>query len=180
MMLNAAISMKPEPIPPGIPIKPEDMEARRNDSIKSHIELCRTTYPNNPAIELLATTFYVKTKQYPLALAAVDTIDKSVGGDPYLDVTRAQIYMQTADSERAAQVADTALTKVPELLPAYEVAACAAAYTGKYDRSVEVLDQMYRKFGVELSDDLKTDPNLRGLLKSPSYLDWKSKLVHAK
>ena len=175
LMLNAAVQTKPNPVPPGIPIKPEEIEAKRNDFIKSKIDYYRATYPDDPAIELAATSFYLNTRQYASAIASVDRFDNSIGRDPYLDVLRAQVYLLDDDLKQAAPLADYALAKLPDISAAYEVAIDAAVHAGKNDRAITILDQMHEKLGAELSDGLKSDPKIRKFMDSPEYLEWKSK-----
>ncbi len=175
LMLNAAVQIKSNPVPPGIPVKPEEMEAKRNDFIKSKIEQYRATYPDDSAIELAATSFYLNTRQYAAAISSVDSFEKSIGNDPYLNVLRAQIYLLDDNVKRAAATADDALEKLPDMSAAYEVALDVAVRAGNNDRAITILDQMRGRFGGELSDGLKSDPKMKEFLGSPEYLEWKSK-----
>ena len=175
IMLNAAVQMKSDPIPPGIPIKSEEMESKRNSSIKSKVEQYRAAYPNDPAVELAATSFYLNTKQYPQAIGSIDRFDNVIGHDPYLDVMRAQIYLLSGDVEQAARLAEKALTKVPDVSAVYEVAIDAAIPPEKMIGQSRVLNQMHGRFGGRLSDDVKGDPKLLEFLNSPAYREWEKR-----
>lgn len=48
-------------------------------------------YPGDPAIDLLCLESFIRERKFAEARAAVDRIDKLVGGDPYLNVVRTRI-----------------------------------------------------------------------------------------
>ena len=73
----------------------------------------RGAFPNDPAIDLLSINYYLNNKQYPKALASIDRVDKSVGGDPYLDVQRAEMYIFMRDFNKARPALARGLKAVP-------------------------------------------------------------------
>ncbi|GAB4135324.1 MAG: hypothetical protein Tsb009_01440 [Planctomycetaceae bacterium] len=50
-------------------------------------------YPGDPSLELFAIDYYVFRKEHDKALAAIDRLDQTVGGDPHLNVLRRNLKM---------------------------------------------------------------------------------------
>ena len=66
----------------------------------------RKYYPEDPCLDLINIDHYFLTKQFDKLLAAIDHIETVVGGDPYLDVFRANAYRaqgKFAEALRSAQ-----------------------------------------------------------------------------
>ena len=53
------------------------------------LEDFRKYYSQDPCLDLLLIDYYTLKKDYAQAIPCVDRLDKSVGGDPYLNVLRA-------------------------------------------------------------------------------------------
>jgi predicted Zn-dependent protease len=62
-----------------------------DDEYLAAIGAIQRKFPNDPAFELLGIDGYVMRQQHAKALECVDRLDKSIGGDPYLEVLRANI-----------------------------------------------------------------------------------------
>lgn len=63
----------------------------------------RKAFPNNPSIDMQEIDRAFMAKRYKDALAAVDRLDKRVGGDPYLNVVRANITALLGDDAVTAK-----------------------------------------------------------------------------
>ena len=73
----------------------------------------RASFPNDSASALLSVDYYLLKKQYSKALSALDTLDKALGGDPYLDVQRAGVYAVMQDRSKARTAIKRAVSAMP-------------------------------------------------------------------
>ena len=62
-------------------------------------------YPTDPGLDLLSITYYTDKKDFARARECVDRLETAVGGDPYLDVTRAAINRAAGKYEEARRLA---------------------------------------------------------------------------
>ena len=75
----------------------------------------RKAFPNDPGIDLMLVDGFILRKHYDEAIQAIDRIDKSLGGDPFLDVLRSNIYMAKGDDHAARSSARRAAEREPSL-----------------------------------------------------------------
>jgi hypothetical protein len=55
------------------------------------IEEFRTLFPNDPCLDIISIDAFVLRKDYDGAIKAIDRLERSVGGDAYLDMLRAAL-----------------------------------------------------------------------------------------
>jgi predicted Zn-dependent protease len=82
---------------------------------QSAIDALRRAYPNDASLDLMLLDGYFMKKRYDEALQAVDRIDRSLGGDPYLDVMRANMLLAKGDVDGAYRFATRAVEREPSL-----------------------------------------------------------------
>ncbi|MBL4635421.1 MAG: hypothetical protein JKY56_16290 [Kofleriaceae bacterium] len=80
------------------------------DSIANYQRL----FPNDPSVDLVSIDGLFLNKKYDQAIAAIDRLEKGVGGDPYLNQMRAGILIeQGTDTKRAVALAKLAVAAEP-------------------------------------------------------------------
>src|SRR5690606_37299958 len=67
------------------------------DDYASAIDVFKQRYPDEAAVDLMSIDVLVRDKKFDEIQAAIDRIDKAVGGDPHLDAVRASIYFLAND-----------------------------------------------------------------------------------
>ena len=77
------------------------------------IEDFRATHPDDACVELLSIGYYLLKKDSPRAFACIDRFEKAVGGDPYLNVMRANIHTDAKEYDAARQDCAARLRKTP-------------------------------------------------------------------
>jgi hypothetical protein len=137
------------------------------------IESFRRLYPDEPALDLISLDGFVLRKQYRSALEVLDRLDARVGGDPYLDVQRAGLFLLQDDYDEAVRYAQSAVAADPFLQPGYWTLASIALETKDWDLLVRALDGLEDNFAVELRD-LEEVPEYLEFLDSPEYEDWEN------
>ena len=65
----------------------------------------RKTFPNEPNLDLIMIYAYHEHKLFDKVLASIDGLDRTVGGDPFLDVLRADAYFEKGDLAAAKHCA---------------------------------------------------------------------------
>src|SRR5215471_10608946 len=69
-------------------------QAVGGDVFKAAIDDFRTYFPDDPSIERFSIVYYIDKRDFSAALSKVDVIEKAIGGDPYLDVIRANLQLE--------------------------------------------------------------------------------------
>jgi hypothetical protein len=131
----------------------------------------RNLYPKDPCLDLLLIDYYTLKKDFPKALETIDRLDKSIEGDPYLNIIRAGVSEMRGDLTEAARSAGRAMEQEPTLVPAYFSAVGISMKAGKYDETLSLLKALDQKFHTQFND-LKTVPQYAGFVKSPQYPQW--------
>ncbi len=89
------------------------------ESIPQEMERFKTSYPNDRAINILSIDYYIIKKQYDKSLEAVEGLNKSIGGDPYLDFIRGNILVAMQQSDKAKEAFEKAIQAEPDMEEAY-------------------------------------------------------------
>ncbi|MHC5054588.1 MAG: tetratricopeptide repeat protein, partial [Planctomycetota bacterium] len=68
--------------------------AKKVDAVayNAAVDAYKKWHPDSPALQLMLIDYHFYRKELDEALACIDALDKSVGGDPYLDFTRAGLH----------------------------------------------------------------------------------------
>ena len=135
------------------------------------IDAFRRHHPDDPCVDIISIGKSILDEKYDDALDAVGRIDKSVGGDPHLDVLRASLYMLKEDYSLAKKRVKRAIKVEPTLLEAYYVLADLSVAEMSFDETTRVLQMIEDKFDVEFKD-LTSVPEYSEYVKSPQYQKW--------
>ena len=156
----------------------EEMRAAQNVSRAKYleaIELWRKRYPTDASVDLVSIDYYIYLKQYTEALELIDRLDQNVGGDPYLDQTRAGVYSLMKDSTNAEKYARSAVEREPDLITAGFFAIKLAMERQDFESCTQILEQMHAKGGYPksaLDSGLRASHVFLPLLRTDAYRDW--------
>jgi hypothetical protein len=128
-------------------------------------------YPQDSCVDLHTIDGHLLLGHFAPALASVDKLEQAVGGDPYLHVLRSGIHYQAGDLPAAEAAARKAIAEEPTLEDAYWQVATFSLDTKKFHTTVEMLDLLQKRFGIEL-EDLTKVPEYAEFVKSPQYRKW--------
>jgi tetratricopeptide (TPR) repeat protein len=131
----------------------------------------RAAFPRDAGVDLMSIDAYILKERYDDALGAVDRLDASVGGDPYLDVLRANIHIKAGSLDRAHEAASRAAQQEPTLVPAYWSLISIALARKDDAETVRLLTHLRDRMGVQLAD-LSTIPEYAGFVESMEYRKW--------
>jgi hypothetical protein len=134
----------------------------------------RATHPDLACVELLSIGYYLLKKDAPRALACIDRFEKALGGDPYLNVTRANIHAEANEYDAARTDARTAIAQDPTLQDAYWTLVTISLQEHQFADTVKLLNQLEDRFHVPLGD-MTLLPVFAEFVQSPEYQTWKAR-----
>ena len=126
------------------------------------------TFPNDPSVELTAIDAYILRKEHEKALAAIDRLDKRVGGDPYLKSIKAGVLFDQGKHEEAARFAQSAVDAEPTLRDAHNVRLDIANAQKKYGDMARFLVEYQAVFHERL-EGFESEPGYAGFVASAEY-----------
>ena len=97
---------------------------------------------------------------------ALNELDARVGGDPYLHVQRARLFLLQNNFEEARRSANRAVTEKPNLEPGYWTLATIGLETKNWALLVEAFEGLEKSLAVEIPE-LDDAPEYREFLESP-------------
>ena len=135
------------------------------------LEEFRTLFPNDPCLDLQLIDYYTLTKKPDEVLKYIDRLDKSVGGDPYLNYLRASLAAERGDGAGARRLAEQVLDQEPSFKAAYYFLIGLSLREQKHDETLQWLKRIHEKLGVVFKD-LTTVNEYANFVKSPQYKEW--------
>jgi tetratricopeptide (TPR) repeat protein len=137
----------------------------------SAIEDFLKNYPDDPCADLLAIDLYISKEDYAKALEYIDRLDRSVGGDPYLNVMRANQLIKNNNWIEARKVIQKAIDEEPALDWVYKVLVEISLHDKKFDETVDLLIILADRFRMQIGD-LTNAPDYAEFVRSPQYEKW--------
>jgi tetratricopeptide (TPR) repeat protein len=131
----------------------------------------REYYPNDPSADLLMIDAYFLQNDFDAALESIDRLDRSIGGDAYLDVLRSSIHIERGEFDEARDAISRAIEAEPSLIAAYWAMLGLTLTQEDYAETARMLDLIAETFGMEFND-LTQLPEYAGFVASPQYADW--------
>jgi hypothetical protein len=146
------------------------------DAYIQAIEMFRTEYPNDPAVDLLSIDYFLLRKDYVRTLECVDRIDKAIGGDPYLAIYRSQCFVgmgRMVDSRKALEDASGQEPKTEEVTQT-RVVALALSEKNHAD-ALTWLKKAVEEFNTPSDDEiLRRDSRFEEFLSTPQYREFQA------
>jgi len=138
-----------------------------------YIKKYEESFPNDPSLYLISIDGYILSEEYDKSLVSIDKLDKSLGGDSFLNSLRANIYYYKNDLERAIELLEIFMYEYPYFFDGFDSALSLYVEAKKFESAVNILKIMMERFEVDKSD-LKTvvEENFKDFVKSPEYIKW--------
>lgn len=134
----------------------------------------RRAFPDEPCLDLAAVETYMGQERWELARGCLDRLEKSVGGDPYLNVLRANLSLAEDKCGDARKFAQSAIDAEDSLALAYWSLVAISLKERNYDETSRLLNVISAKFHSDFND-LKAIPDYLDYVKSPQYRKWAEK-----
>jgi tetratricopeptide (TPR) repeat protein len=147
----------------------------------AELERFRRDHAADPAVDLISIDYYLLKKQYDAALAAIDHLDKALGGDPYQDAIRAGALLEARRYKEARVAAEKAIEGLPKMLQGYMIRATIAAEEKNYPDVLTWLKKLVEQAQPDLeAADLEGDERFMEFVKSPQFAEFKEWLAKRK
>ncbi len=131
----------------------------------------RKAYPNDACLDMVLIDHYLLQGKYDRALKCIEALDKAVGGDPYLNVMRANIYVERKDLANARRLAEQTIEEAPDIVDGYWVLINVTLAERNFGDTAKWLTKIGEEFAIEF-EDLTTIPEYAEFVKSPEYQKW--------
>ncbi|WP_169979718.1 tetratricopeptide repeat protein [Tautonia rosea] len=131
----------------------------------------RKFYPNDPSADLLMIDAHFLQGDFDEALAAINRLDQSIGGDAYLHVLRSNIHLERDDHAAAKSAISQAIDEEPWLIEAYWSLLGLSLSEEDFEETARLLDLIAENFEIEFND-LSEVPEYAGFVASPQYAEW--------
>jgi len=142
-----------------------------DDAYTEAVEAYRKQFPGDASVDLISLDSYVSTKKFGKALASLRAIEDEIGGDAYLDVLRACVYLAKEDFDAAEKDARRAMKRESGLADGYWTLVTISLKKRDFDLTVKTLNQIHERFALQFSD-FETLPDYAEFVKSPQYELW--------
>lgn len=134
-------------------------------------EQYRSLFKDDPTADLFLLGDFMLRKHYDLAETAIDHLDRWVGGDPILDVSRSNVALARGDAEKAKSLATEAARREPQLVSANEQLLVIALRQKDYSETLRLMRVLRDDFKMEFGD-LPGIPEFADFIKSREYREW--------
>lgn len=141
------------------------------DEHMATLEDFRRFHPDDACIDMMSIDVHTYNEDFDKALACLDRLERSVGGDPYLNVLRASTLLLQGKDAEAKKLAGKAIEEEETLLDAYWALITVSLRQNSYDETLALMNDVESNFDVEFYD-LETIPDYAGFIESPQYQQW--------
>jgi hypothetical protein len=135
------------------------------------LEDFKKTYPGDPCIDLVSIDPLTKLKKYDQVIDALDRLEKSVGGDPYLDFLRASVHLLDEKAAKAKECARRCVEREPSQEDAYWLLVQLTLKEKAWAETVQWLSSIEKTLKLEIGD-LSQNRLYEEFLKTPEYKAW--------
>ncbi len=141
-----------------------------DSAYRSAIEDYQAAYPNDPSCQLVCIDLYAMNGEYDKAIAAIKSLNESVGGDAHLYFLQSALLAEQYQYEEAARAIQLAVDKEPEYEAAWLVRANIHAELGNFAKVTSSLREMRDEFEYDIEQlGLEYTPEYREYVKSDEY-----------
>jgi tetratricopeptide (TPR) repeat protein len=150
------------------------LSQKTNDksSYRATLDDFQKFFPNDPGLDLLLIDGHCLHKDYDKALACVDRINQSLGGDAHQVGLRANLYKLMNKDDKAKEAAKEAIAMEPDLALPYYVLLELSLSSKSYTETVQVLNNLEKNAGMTYPT-MEKQELFADFIKSKEYRDWK-------
>jgi tetratricopeptide (TPR) repeat protein len=112
----------------------------------------KEAFPEDDALVLLSIDALLVAGKHDQALESIEYLDRSVGGDPYLNVVRSNVNLLKGDREAARDYIELAIEQDPDILASHWHLLSLMLKLNDHQRVYDALHEMEERFDVEWVD----------------------------
>ena len=145
------------------------------NAYRQAVEAFQTTFPKADNLPLLLMDYHFLKQDYPKTAKAVDQLDQQVGGDPYLNLIRANIAIGQNDAEAARGFVETLIKALPDkATEGYGILLDQAIETQNHVETTRILKALEAETPVRFPIDFNKAEPFADYMASPEYEKWKA------
>ena len=145
------------------------------NAYRQAVEAFQTTFPKADNLPLLLMDYHFLEKDFPKAAKTVDQLDQQVGGDPYLNLIRANIAIGQNDTEAARGLVKTLIKALPDKAPeGYGILLDMAIESKDHAEVTRVIKALEAETPVRFPVDFNNAKPFADYMASPEYEKWKA------
>jgi hypothetical protein len=142
-----------------------------DDEYLAAMEDYRNAFPGDPSLLLIEVDYFLLRKETEAALSTIDQLDAAVEGDPYLNLIRSRIMVDSKRWDEGRRLAEQFIKDFPQLQDGYWHLAYLGTLQPDHDLVLETLKRLDQV--VELQwEELEQSPEYAGFVNSPHYQEW--------
>ena len=134
-------------------------------------EAFQRAFPKDPALDLVLIDYQFVEQQWEELRKTIDRLDEQVGGDPYLDVIRANVLAARGDRNSAKTALLRVIDEDPSLEDAWVALVDVALGLEDFELTARTLSRLERDFGYQWPD-LSEVSEFSAFCDSSAYQAW--------
>ncbi len=131
-------------------------------------------FPNDPAGNLMLIDAYVLHKDYDKCLATVDSLDKRLAGDPYLNAFRANVALLQGKTAEAKKLFEATVAGAPGVVHPYFALVEISIAEKQFAETARLMTILETDLGIRFPDDLSQVPVFQPFIESPEHAAWQA------
>ncbi len=145
------------------------------NAYREAVEAFQAAFPKANNLPLIMMSYHFLGQDFPKAAKAVDQLDQQVGGDPYLNLFRANIAMGQNHAEAARGFVETLIKALPDkATEGYGILLDQAIETQNHVETTRVLKALEAETPVRFPIDFNKAEPFDNYMASPEYEKWKA------
>jgi hypothetical protein len=129
-------------------------------------------HPGDPLVELKSITWHMTNRRFEAALHAIDRFEKRIGGDPNLQLARAQVHFLAGDERKCRAACEAAIREEPTLTGPYFLLIGIALKQKDFAQTASLLLAFEKEIGL-LPPGIEQSPDFAEFAASKECETWK-------
>lgn len=146
-------------------------ESNNDEAYMAAMSDIRRHHPTDPCCAMMLIDYDLMTKQYEKAMAGIELIDKSVGGDPYSEILRAGVYMDQEKFGEAKMAGLRVIETQPVLQAGFWTLINVENKQKNYGEVVKWIE-LLAEHKVYSPEDFIATPDFSDFVKSDEFATW--------
>jgi len=131
----------------------------------------RRLFPGDTCVDFMSIDFFTLRKEFDKTLTAIDRVDQSLGGDPYLNILRANALTAQMNFPEARRVLELAMQADPDAVEPLSTLVDVALAQHDFDAVLMALKRLQDEHQYQF-DNLSAVAEFAEFVKSPQYQEW--------
>jgi tetratricopeptide (TPR) repeat protein len=129
-------------------------------------------FPDNSGKYLIPLNGFLLHKNYRMALACIDSLDKKINNDPMLDYLRASLFYDMGNHAEAAKKMTVLINSIPDFETGYYSLLGLYVRDKNYLEATQVLDKIVLAFNYYKNDFASILKEYPDFINSKEYQSW--------